>query len=84
MCEACYSRHRREDAKPKRPRLPVGWEADAACGGDLGWFERDQSECLAVCHDCPVVGWCRMHAEHDPEAEGVWGGQVWREGRVIA
>lgn len=55
----------------------------AACGGDLLWFDRDVDQCRAVCEGCPVFAQCKADARRIRPAEGVWAGELWRDGRRV-
>lgn len=62
------------------------WQLDAACRGeDSARFfhpdrergsarERREQAAKAVCHNCPVISFCRSHALAVREPYGVWGG----------
>ena len=59
------------------------WVERAACGGDLLWFDRDVDQCRAVCEGCPVFAQCKADARRIRPAEGVWAGELWRDGRPV-
>lgn len=62
------------------------WWESAACRGidrDL-FFPISRSfaiVAIAHCQQCPVVAECRTDAINQRRASGVWGGQLWTDGR---
>ncbi|MGF1595384.1 MAG: WhiB family transcriptional regulator [Acidimicrobiales bacterium] len=67
------------------------WRAEAACRGipharDLFFSEELQDIALAkqVCVGCPVIGPCLEGAIARSEPCGVWGGQLFLNGRILA
>jgi WhiB family redox-sensing transcriptional regulator len=71
-------------------RLDTSWEAQAACRTagvptDL-FFSEDLSEIAAakrVCAHCPVMAECLEQAIHNQEPWGVWGGQLFLNGKML-
>ena len=67
------------------------WRVDAACRRTPGSSELFFSEQLqdiaaakAVCADCPVIAPCLEGAIARAEPCGVWGGQLFLHGRILA
>ncbi|MEL7157215.1 MAG: WhiB family transcriptional regulator [Actinomycetota bacterium] len=67
------------------------WRADAACrrvegARDLFFSEELQDIAAAkkVCVDCPVIAECLEGAVARAEPCGVWGGQLFANGRILA
>ncbi len=67
------------------------WEVDASCRSASGAAELFFSEELAdivaakrICADCPVIAPCLEGAISRAEPCGVWGGQLFSNGRVLA
>ena len=66
------------------------WETDAACrtvpnAGDL-FFSEDIGEIAAakrVCAECPVLAPCLEGALERREPWGVWGGQLFMNGKML-
>lgn len=69
----------------------VTWEIHAACrvvpnAGDL-FFSEDIGEIAAakrVCSECPVLAPCLEGALERREPSGVWGGQLFMNGKMLA
>ena len=67
------------------------WENDAACrqanvAADL-FFSEDLGDIAAakrICAECPVLGQCLEGALERREPWGVWGGQLFLNGRMVA
>lgn len=49
------------------------WRADAACRGDLRWFDRPTEEAAEICRRCPVASDCEAAGAAEPY--GTWAGQ---------
>jgi WhiB family transcriptional regulator, redox-sensing transcriptional regulator len=60
-------------------RDPATWTPDGAKGKRL-----DVREALELCGRCPVRRPCLRYAERLGDAEGVWGGVLFRRGRAAA
>lgn len=67
------------------------WRVDAACRAvpgarDLFFSEElhDIAEAKRVCVDCPVIAPCLEGALSRAEPCGVWGGQLFLNGRILA
>ncbi len=67
------------------------WENDAACRGanvaaDLFFSEDlgDIATAKRICAECPVLGECLEGALERREPWGVWGGQLFLNGRMVA
>jgi WhiB family redox-sensing transcriptional regulator len=66
------------------------WEREAACrqagvSTDL-FFSEDLSEIAAakrICAECPVMSQCLEQAIHNEEPWGVWGGQLFCNGKML-
>ncbi len=66
------------------------WEDSAACRGvthaaDM-FFSEDLGDIAAakrICTDCPVLGPCLQGALERREPWGVWGGQLFMNGRML-
>ncbi len=77
-----------------QPGTPArqGWWADARCNDQAaslaGLFFSDELQDIAkaklICAQCPVLGECLEGALERREPWGVWGGQLFRNGRVLA
>ena len=66
------------------------WERDAACRRDGVatelFFSEDLSEIAAakrICAACPVMSQCLEQAIHNEEPWGVWGGQLFCNGKML-
>jgi WhiB family redox-sensing transcriptional regulator len=66
------------------------WEAEAACRRDGVptelFFSEDLSEIAAakrICAECPVMSPCLEQAIHNQEPWGVWGGQLFCNGKML-
>jgi len=68
------------------------WEEDAACrdsgeGGLTALFFSEEipdiARAKAICHECPVQGPCLQGALARREPSGVWGGQLFVNGRIL-
>lgn len=72
--------------------LHNSWETNAACrnaGADVGrWFFSDELHDIArakrICAECPVLSPCLEQAIANREPWGVWGGQMFQNGRILA
>ena len=67
------------------------WRVDAACrripGADELFFSEELQDIAAakqVCTDCPVIAPCLEGAIARSEPCGVWGGQLFLNGRILA
>lgn len=75
---------------PLTNRTDTAWEAQAACRTsgvptDL-FFSEDLSEIAAakrICAACPVMAECLEQALHNQEPWGVWGGQLFLNGKML-
>lgn len=71
---------------------PATWWAQARCrsgGGDLGqlFFSeelQDIAQAKTICSECPVIAECLEGALDRREPWGVWGGQLFLNGRILA
>ncbi|MGI8661858.1 MAG: WhiB family transcriptional regulator [Acidimicrobiales bacterium] len=71
---------------------PTAWWADARCndgaGTMAGLFFSEELQDIArakqICALCPVLGSCLEGAIERREPWGVWGGQLFLNGRVLA
>ena len=80
-------------ASPSTPNSPLAenWWATASCRAvpdakDL-FFSEDLPDIAAakrVCADCPVIAACLEGAIRRAEPWGVWGGQLFAKGRIVA
>jgi len=69
---------------------PAGWERHAACR-EAGvptslFFSEDLGDIAAakrICAGCPVLGRCLEEALERNEPWGVWGGQLFLNGRIL-
>jgi WhiB family redox-sensing transcriptional regulator len=66
------------------------WEREAACRRDGVptdlFFSEDLSEIAAakrICAECPVMSQCLEQAIHNEEPWGVWGGQLFCNGKML-
>ncbi len=72
--------------------LADAWRAEALCQDDTGALTRlffsdelqDIAEAKRICAQCPVLAECLQGALERREPWGVWGGQLFRNGRVLA
>lgn len=70
---------------------PNSWQQQAACatggGGLTHLFFSDEVHDIArakrICEECTVVASCLESALDAGERHGVWGGQLFRSGRVV-
>jgi WhiB family redox-sensing transcriptional regulator len=67
------------------------WERDAGCRRAAVsphlFFSEDLGEIAAakrICAACPVMAACLEQAIHNEEPWGVWGGQLFLNGRMLA
>ena len=67
------------------------WQSAAACAtvanaGDLFFSEelQDIAKAKMVCAECPVIAPCLEAAINRGEPWGVWGGQLFLNGRILA
>ena len=67
------------------------WRQDAACahlGVPTGFFFSedlgDIAQAKRICAECPVLAPCLEAAIHRREPWGVWGGQLFRNGHLLA
>ncbi len=67
------------------------WQAHASCAsvanaGDLFFSEELQDIAAAkyICAECPVIAQCLESAIGRSEPWGVWGGQLFLNGRILA
>lgn len=68
------------------------WRADALCQDDSGTLTRlffsdeihDIAEAKRICAQCAVLEPCLAGAIERREPWGVWGGQLFRNGRILA
>jgi WhiB family transcriptional regulator, redox-sensing transcriptional regulator len=78
-----------------QPTLPAGtatWWKDASCragDGSLGqlFFSeelQDIARAKTICSECPVIAPCLEGALERREPWGVWGGQLFLNGRILA
>jgi WhiB family redox-sensing transcriptional regulator len=72
------------------PILDTSWESKAACRTDGAsaalFFSEDLSEIAAakrICATCPVMAQCLEQAIHNQEPWGVWGGQLFCNGKML-
>lgn len=66
------------------------WQAEAACvgldGGEEIFFSEELQDIAAakrICAECPVMAECLEGAMTRREPWGVWGGQLFMNGRVL-
>lgn len=78
-------------ATPPPVARAQGWWADARCredGADVAAFfsqlPRDIARAKRVCAVCPVMTPCLAGALERAEPWGVWGGQLFDHGRIVA
>ena len=72
-------------------QLDRAWETRAVCRTSgvptQLFFSEDLSEIAAakrVCAECPVMAECLEQALHNQEPWGVWGGQLFLNGKMLA
>lgn len=81
--------------EPRPPFLEeddASWWADARCrsgDGSLGglFFSeelQDIAHAKSICSECPVIAECLQGALERREPWGVWGGQLFLNGRILA
>jgi WhiB family transcriptional regulator, redox-sensing transcriptional regulator len=71
---------------------PTGWWAEARCNDGAGSLSglffseelQDIARAKAICLQCPVIAECLEGALERREPWGVWGGQLFLNGRVLA
>jgi WhiB family redox-sensing transcriptional regulator len=71
--------------------MTTDWERDAGCRSAAVsphlFFSEDLGEIAAakrICAACPVMAACLEQAIHNEEPWGVWGGQLFLNGRMLA
>jgi WhiB family redox-sensing transcriptional regulator len=77
---------------PATREIDDSWRLDAACrdvdARTRDQFFRDDLPSIAaakrICADCPVMVECLEGAVARGEAAGVWGGQLFDEGRIVS
>ena len=64
------------------------WVAEGACRGMTEVFFSDEpgdiEQAKRICSTCPVIGKCLEKATDRREPCGVWGGQLFRNGHILA
>lgn len=75
---------------PEADQLDRDWELDAACravpgAGEIFFSEELQDIVAAkrVCAECPVIAPCLEGAINRVEPCGVWGGQLFLNGKIL-
>jgi WhiB family transcriptional regulator, redox-sensing transcriptional regulator len=76
---------------PAPPRITtIDWERDARCRTAAVppelFFSEDLGEIASakrICAACPVMAACLERAIHNQEPWGVWGGQLFLNGRTL-
>jgi WhiB family redox-sensing transcriptional regulator len=67
---------------------PEPWVAEGACRGMTEVFFSDEpgdiEQAKRICATCPVIEPCLEAAIAFPEPWGVWGGQLFRNGHILA
>ena len=67
---------------------PEPWVAEGACRGMTEVFFSDDpgdiEQAKRICATCPVIGKCLEKATDRREPCGVWGGQLFRNGHILA
>ena len=67
---------------------PEPWVAEGACRGMTEVFFSDEpgdiEQAKRICATCPVIGKCLEKATDRREPCGVWGGQLFRNGHILA
>ena len=70
---------RLHDIQARNEKVPCDGLVDDFQGND----PRSSIDFASVlCGSCPVLEQCYRYAESDTEATGIWGGKVWREGKI--
>lgn len=83
-----------DQLRPPRPQPaagPADWWDEASCrqdGGELaGLFFSEELQDIAraktICSECPVIAPCLAGALERREPWGVWGGQLFLNGRIL-
>ena len=76
------------DALLDRLFEPEPWVAEGACRGMTEVFFSDEpgdiEQAKRICAPCPVIGKCLEKATDRREPCGVWGGQLFRNGHILA
>ena len=80
-----------DDLSTSLPDESAAWWADAACrsgDGSLGglFFSeelQDIARAKTICSECPVIAPCLEGALERREPWGVWGGQLFLNGRIL-
>ena len=76
------------DALLDRLFEPESWVAEGACRGMTEVFFSDEpgdiEQAKRICATCPVIGKCLEKATDRRESCGVWGGQLFRNGHILA
>jgi WhiB family redox-sensing transcriptional regulator len=70
-------------------RITKRWAGSLPCQRDHGelWFSVQPAEyeqAKAYCHECPLREACLLGAIERAEPCGVWGGEIFHEGVIIA
>jgi WhiB family redox-sensing transcriptional regulator len=84
-----------QPSQPSFPATPAGWWAQASCrvddaGGEslahLFFSEelQDIARAKTICSECPVIAPCLEGALERREPWGVWGGQLFLNGHILA
>lgn len=81
-----------DDLQPSLPDAETDWWAEARCragDGSLGglFFSeelQDIARAKTICSECPVIAECLEGALDRREPWGVWGGQLFLNGRILA
>lgn len=83
----------REVFLPRRRTPTADWRTDAACAGTdprlFDSYEKGSAQqALSYCLSCPVIRECRLEARATTRVgvapSGVWGGQVYKDGHIVA
>ena len=76
---------------PQITTTPTTWTRDARCrSADVPaglFFSEDLGDIATakrICAECPVMAACLEEAIHNEEPWGVWGGQLFLNGRMLA
>jgi WhiB family redox-sensing transcriptional regulator len=85
------------ESQPTFPATPAGWWAQASCrtsddnveGSTLAhlFFSeelQDIARAKTICSECPVIAPCLEGALERREPWGVWGGQLFLNGHILA
>ena len=76
------------DALLDRLFEPEPWVAEGVCRGMTEVFFSDEpgdiEQAKRICATCPVIGKCLEKATDRREPCGVWGGQLFRNGHILA